>query len=65
MKIACSDVDRQEGLTEPQGPTGVPRTLPDLAGISLMANLDDDHILAIQADDAGAHHLRSLKTASL
>jgi hypothetical protein len=65
MKIACADIDGQSGLTDPQTPTGVPRTLPDLAGISLMANLDDDHILAVQADGSGARHLRSLKTASL
>jgi hypothetical protein len=65
MKIACADIDRQEALTEPKEPAGVPRTLPDLAGVSLMANLDDDHILAVQADESGARHLRSLKTASL
>ncbi|MGD9796837.1 MAG: hypothetical protein AB7V15_01850 [Acidimicrobiia bacterium] len=65
MKIAAADVDRQDALTEPKEPEGVPRTLPDLAGVSLMANLDDDHILAIQADDDGTRHLRSLKTASL
>ena len=54
MKIACADIDRQEALTEPKEPAGVPRTLPDLAGVSLMANLDDDHILAVQDDESGA-----------
>ena len=43
----------------------MPRSLPDLTGVSLMANLDGDHILALQADDDGARHLRTLKTASL
>ncbi len=65
MKIACADVDAQSALTEPHEPEGVPRTLSDLTGISFMANLDDDHVLALQADDTGARHLRSLKTASL
>ncbi len=65
MKIACADIDRQDGLTQPQEPRGVPRSLPDLTGVSLMANLDGDHILALQADDSGVRHLRTLKTASL
>lgn len=65
MKISCADIDRQGALTEPKGPEGVPRTLPDLAGISLMDNLDDDHIVAVQTDGSGVRHLRTLKTASL
>jgi len=27
--------------------------------------LDDSHVLALQVDDGGRQHLRSLKTASL
>jgi hypothetical protein len=65
MKIACADIDRQEPLTEPKQPVGVPRTLEDVVGVSLMATLDDQHVLVVQADDAGVRHLRSLKTASL
>jgi len=65
MKIACADIDVQAPLTEPKEPVGVPRQLPDLTGVSLMANLDDDHLLALQADDTGTRHLRSLKVASL
>jgi hypothetical protein len=65
MKIACADIDRQQPLTEPKTPTGVPRTVEDVVGVSLMAALDDQHVLAVQADDAGVRHLRSLKTASL
>jgi hypothetical protein len=65
MKIACADIDQQEPLTEPKEPVGVPRTVEDVLGVSLMAALDDAHVLAVQADDSGTRHLRSLKTASL
>ena len=65
MKIACADIDRQDALTEPKEPVGVPRTLEDVVGVSLMARLDDEHVLVVQADDAGVRSLRSLKTASL
>ncbi|WP_197028856.1 hypothetical protein [Blastococcus sp. URHD0036] len=65
MKIACADIDRQEALTEPKEPLGVPRTEEDVLGVSLMAALDDQHVLVVQADDAGVRSLRSLKTASL
>lgn len=65
MKIARADIDRQEPLTEPKEPVGVPRTLEDLSGVTLMAPLDDAHVLVVQADDTGTRSLRSLKTASL
>ncbi len=65
MKIACADIDGQPALTEPKEPLGVPRTLEDVVGVSLMALLDEQHVLVVQADDAGVRHLRSLKTASL
>jgi hypothetical protein len=65
MKIACADIDAQEALTEPKAPVGVPRTLEDLAGVTLLATLDEAHVLAVQADEAGTRSLRSLKTASL
>ena len=65
VKIPCRDIDAQEPLTEPTEPIGVPRETEDLQGITRLANLDDDHVLALQADDGGRQHLRSLKTASL
>jgi hypothetical protein len=65
VKIACHDIDAQVPLTEPKGPVGVPRETEDLRGVTRLANLDDRHVLALQADDGGHLHLRSLKTASL
>jgi len=65
VKIACRDIDVQPPLTEPKQPVGVPRETEDLKGIVRLANLNGNHVLAIQVDAAGRHHLRSLKTASL
>jgi hypothetical protein len=65
VKIACRDIDAQAPLTEPKEPVGVPRETEDLQGIRRLANLNGSHVLALQADDDGRQHLRSLKTASL
>lgn len=65
VKIACRDIDGQEALTEPTEPTGVARKTEELHGVRRLANLNDSYVLALQADDAGRHHLRSLKTSSL
>jgi hypothetical protein len=64
IKIACRDIDRQAPLTEPSEPVGVPRETEDLQGITRLANLGANHVLALQAND-GRLHLRALKTASL
>jgi hypothetical protein len=65
IKIACRDIDVQAPLTEPKEPVGVPRETEDLRGITRLANLGGSHVLALQADDGGRQHLRSLKTGSL
>jgi hypothetical protein len=65
IKIATRDIDDQPALTEPKEPIGVPREVEDLQGIVKLENLDDTHVLALQVDDDGGKHLRSLKTASL
>jgi hypothetical protein len=65
IKIATRDIDNQPGLTEPREPVGVPREVEDLQGIVKLDNLNGSHVLALQVDDAGGKHLRSLKTASL
>ena len=65
VKIACRDIDDQAPLTEPKEPVGVPRETADLQGITRLANLNGSHVLALQVDDGGHEHLRSLKTASL
>ena len=65
MKIASTDVDGQEPLTQPREPVGIPRdTLPQ-EGVGRMANLDDEHVLMMQQDDRGNIHLRSYSNASL
>jgi hypothetical protein len=65
VKIAGHDIDGQAPLTEPTEPVGVPRETKDLQGITLLANLGPGYVLALQGDDTGRQHLRSLKTASL
>jgi hypothetical protein len=65
MKIACCDIDAQAPLTQPTEPIGVPREVEDLQGITRLANLNSGYVLALQADDGGRRHLRSLKTSSL
>jgi hypothetical protein len=65
IKIAGRDIAGQEPLTTPKEPVGVPRETKDLQGISRLANLNGGYVLALQADEDGRHHLRSLKTASL
>jgi hypothetical protein len=65
VKIACSDIEAQTPLTEPTEPVGVPRKTEELRGVRRLANLGDGYVLALQADDDGRHHLRSLKTAAL
>lgn len=65
MKINTNDIDAQEALTEPHEPVGVPREEIDLPGVTRLANLNGDFVLAMQRDESGTRHLRSLETASL
>jgi hypothetical protein len=65
IKIACSDIDSQAALTEPKEPIGVPREVEALQGVSRLASLNGTYVLALQKDETGERHLRSLKTASL
>ena len=65
LKIAKSDIDAQPALTEPQQPVGTPRKDEQLTGISYLANLGADHVLALQTDSDQHQHLRSIATASL
>jgi len=43
----------------------VPREVEDLQGITRLANLGESYVLALQTDEQGRQHLRSLKTDSL
>ena len=63
MKLACRDIDGQEGLTTPQEPTGVPFELLPQVGVRRMATVDGQ-VLMLQFED-GALHLRSYEAASL
>jgi hypothetical protein len=65
MKIATRDIDRQQGLTEPQGPVGVPRDVMPQQGVSRMANLNHSYVLMMQKDEPGNINLKSYSTASL
>jgi hypothetical protein len=65
VKISCADIDIQPPLTEPTEPVGVPREIEAMRGITRLANLNGGHVIALQRDDGGRQHLRSLKTASL
>ena len=65
MKVSCREIDGQDGLSQPKEPVGVVPEMPDLDGIGRMDRLNDDYVLAVQWDDQGGRHLRSLKTASL
>jgi hypothetical protein len=65
LKIARQDIDDQAPLTEPTAPVGVPRHTVDLRGVTRLANLGQEFVLALQSDEDGRRHLRSLKTSSL
>jgi hypothetical protein len=65
MKIAARDVDRQEALTQPREPLGVPHQDLPHPGVSRMATLNDDRVLMLQTDEGGNVHLRSYGSASL
>jgi len=65
IKIACKDIEGQQGLTEPKQPVGVPREALPHEGVSRMANLNHSYVLMMQEDPAGDVHLRSYASASL
>ena len=75
IKIDSASVDNQEGLVEPhftnefpdwqREPVGVPRERVDLLGITHLANLNSDYVLALQTGESGTQGLRSFKARSL
>ena len=65
IKIACRDIDQQEGLTQPKEPKGVAREALPHQGVSRMANLNHSYVLMMQQDEAANIHLRSYACASL
>ena len=67
IKIAGRDIDSQDALTEPQrAGRRTARAARRLQGaVNLAANSTTSHVLVLQTDDDGRHHLHSLKTASL
>lgn len=64
MRVACRDIDSQAALTTPTEPTGVAHTRETMEGVTRLASLDDDYVLALCTDASGARHLRSLKVGS-
>ena len=68
LKIPASSIAGQASLTvpmsEPDSSLGVPRENLDQPGITWMANLDRNTIVAVQVD-AGDTHLRTLKAVDL
>jgi hypothetical protein len=66
LRIACNDVDRQEGLTQPKEPRGVPREELPHPGVSHMANLNGSYVVMMQQEEVGGSlNLRSYSNASL
>ena len=65
VRIACSDIDGQEALTEPEEPVGVPREELSHPGVLRMTNLDDSSVVMLQQDGAGPVSLRSYECAAL
>jgi hypothetical protein len=65
VKIACKDIDEQEGLTQAKEPVGVPRETMPQKGVGRMANLNGSYVLMIEQDDAGNASLRSYSNSSL
>jgi hypothetical protein len=65
IRIACRDIDGQEGLTAPKEPVGVPRDALAPEGVTRMANLGASHVLMMQRDADGELHLHSYDTAAL
>jgi hypothetical protein len=65
MKIDCADIEAQGPLTSQDDGVGVRREEIDVPGVRRLANLNDEHVLALRIDDAGRRSLHSLKTAAL
>jgi len=66
LRIACNDVDGQEGLTQPKEPRGVPREELPQPGVSHMANLNGSYVVMMQQEEVGGSlNLRSYSNASL
>lgn len=65
MKIDCRDIDKQEPLTQPKEPVGVPRKMLQQNGVGYMANLNGSYVLMMEQDEEGNTDLRSYSIATL
>ncbi len=77
IKVACADIDGQDGLTEPNRdmdsspanpvtpPNGVPRQLLPHPGVKKMARLNGSGVLMLQQDEDGSSHLHTYAVAEL
>lgn len=64
MKFKTADASAQPGLTEPREPVGIPRETIDIPGITKLANLGGEYVLALQTND-DKRNLVSLKAESI
>jgi len=64
LKLAVSDLEAQEGLTEPQQPVGAPREELPHAGVLLVGGAGEQVLMVQRADD-GALSLRSYAADAL
>jgi len=65
MKIARSDIDKQDALTHQGDLVGATRHELPQKGVTWMSNMGDGHILMVQQDDTNALSLRSYAVESL
>jgi hypothetical protein len=65
MKIARSDIDKQDALTHQGDLVGATRHELPQKGVTWMSNMGDGHVLMVHQDDSNALSLRSYAVESL
>jgi hypothetical protein len=65
MKIARSDIDKQDALTQKADLVGATRHELPQQGVTWMSNLGDGHVLMAHQDETGALRLRAYAVESL
>jgi hypothetical protein len=65
MKIARSDIDKQDALVQKADLVGAARHELPQKGVTWMSNLGDGHVLMVQQDETNALSLRSYAVESL
>jgi hypothetical protein len=65
MKIARSDIDKQDALVQKADLVGAARHELPQKGVTFLSNLGDGHVLMVQQDETNALSLRSYAVESL